>query len=213
MSKILYPAQIKYLNSLRKNEDPLLLEMEEFAEEHSIPILSWQSANFMEQIINLHKPKRALEIGTAIGYSSIRIARAMGKAGLVNTIELSKPNAALAKKFIQRSGVANRIELFIGDALNLMPRMDKKYDFIFLDADKEDYKKLFDYSMLLLKRGGVLFVDNLLWQGFAAGGRIPAKYRASTKHIRTFNKLFTSLPNLISAIIPIGDGIGLGIKK
>ncbi len=213
MSRILYPAQTKYLNSFRKKDDPLLAEMEEFAEKNSIPILSWHSAFFMEQIIQLHKPRRALEIGTAIGYSTIRMARTMGRSAVVQTIEMSKHNAALAKKYFERSGVSNRIELIEGDALNVMPRLDKKYDFIFLDADKEDYKKLFDYSMLLLKRRGVIFVDNLLWQGYAAGGHIPDKYRTSARHIRSFNKLFTSLPNLISTIIPIGDGIGLGIKK
>ena len=94
-----------------------------------------------------------------------------------------------------------------------MPRLKKKYDFIFLDADKEDYKRLFDYAIVLLKKGGVIVVDNLLWQGYAAASRVPAKYKESTKHIKQFNKIFINQPNLKSTILPIGDGIGLGIKN
>ena len=98
-------------------------------------------------------------------------------------------------------------------ALSVMPQLKKKYDFIFLDADKEDYKRLFDYSMILLRKGGIIVVDNLLWQGYAASKRVPTKYGKSTKHIREFNSLFILQQNLDSMIIPIGDGIGLGIKK
>ena len=94
-----------------------------------------------------------------------------------------------------------------------MPRLKKKYDFIFLDADKEDYKRLFDYSMVLLKRGGVILVDNLLWQGYAAASKVPLKYKTTTKSIREFNKIFIEQPNLRTTILPIGDGLGLGIKK
>ena len=93
-----------------------------------------------------------------------------------------------------------------------MPRLKKKYDLIFLDADKEDYKKLFDYSMILLKRGGTLIVDNLLWHGYAASSRVPSNYKKSTSYIRNFNKLFMNQPNLNSVILPVGDGIGLGVK-
>ena len=93
-----------------------------------------------------------------------------------------------------------------------MPRLKKKYDLIFLDSDKEDYKRLFDYSMVLLKRGGVIVIDNLLWQGYAAASKVPPKYKESTKHIREFNKLFIEQPNLRTTILPIGDGIGLGVK-
>ena len=93
-----------------------------------------------------------------------------------------------------------------------MPQLKKKYDIIFLDADKEDYKRLFDYSLVLLRKGGLLVVDNLLWQGYAASTRVPAQYKESTNHIREFNSLFMNQPNLKTSILPIGDGIGLGVK-
>ena len=213
MSKIFYPAQEKYITSFRKKPDELLIEMEEFAKTNDVPILSWQSAEFIEQLILMINPKRSLEIGTAIAFTAIRIARNLNKKSIIHTIELSEKNIESAKEFIERSGVGNRIKLIEGDALSVMPRLKKKYDFIFLDADKVDYKRLFDYSMVLLKRGGVIVVDNLLWQGYAAASKVPLKYKESAKSIREFNKLFIEQPNLQTTILPIGDGIGLGIKK
>lgn len=213
MAGILYPAQIKYLRQFKKEDDPLIIEMEQYAREHNVPILSWHAADFLEQTVRLLNPKRVLEIGTAIAYSSIRIARNLKKKSIIHTIEMSEDNAAIAKENIEKSGLENKIELKIGNALTILPQLQKKYDFIFLDADKEDYKRLFDYSMILLKKDGVIFIDNLLWHGFAATQKVPKEYKQSTKHIREFNKVFMSQPMLISTIVPIGDGIGLGIKK
>lgn len=212
MTKILYPSQEKYLAASKKSSDGLLKEMEDYAVENKVPILAWQSAEFIEQLISIKQPNRVLEIGTAIGYTTIRIANNLQKNCSVHTIEKSTDNIIKAKEFIEKSGLGKKIKILEGDALNLMPQLKKKYDFIFLDADKEDYKRLFDYSMILLKKQGVIFVDNLLWSGYVAGSKVPPKYRNSTKHIREFNKIFLTQPNLISTILPIGDGIGLGIK-
>ncbi len=213
MSKIIYPAQNKYLESFRDEKNSLITEMEEFATDNSVPILSWQAGDFLEQLIKITNPVRVLEIGTAIGYSSIRIARNLSKKSLLHTIEKSTDNIKLANEFISRSGYKNKIEILEGEALSIMPKLNKKYDFIFLDADKEDYKKLYDYSILLLKRGGIIFIDNLLWHGHAASKTIPASYRKSTKYIRDFNRLFMAQRNIKTTILPIGDGIGLGIKN
>ncbi|HSP88511.1 MAG TPA: O-methyltransferase [Ignavibacteriaceae bacterium] len=213
MSGILYPAQSKYLKQFKKDEDPLITEMEQFAAEHKVPILSPESISFLEQVVLMVNPKRVLEIGTAIAYSTIRIAKLLKKKGVIHTLEVSEENAALAKENIEKSGLQNKIDLKIGNALNVMPQLQKKYDLIFLDADKEDYKRLFDYSLILLKRGGVIFVDNLLWHGFAATTKVPKEYKTSTKHIREFNNVFMNQPSITSTILPIGDGIGLGIKK
>ena len=213
MNTIYFPAQAKYIDSFRKKENELIQEMEAYAAEHKIPILSWQSAELIEQLILLKEPKRVLEIGTAIGYTTIRIARNLAKKSEVHTIEMSLDNIPIANENFEKSGYANKIKLLEGNALNVMPQLQKKYDFIFLDADKEDYKRLFDYSMILLKKGGVIVVDNLLWHGYAASKRIPANYRNSTILIREFNKIFTSQENLITTILPVGDGLGIGIKK
>ena len=213
MSNIYYPSQDKYIRSFRKESDELLKEMEEFAKLHNVPILSWQSAEFIEQLVLMIKPKRVLEIGTAIAYTSIRIARNLKKKSAIHTIELSEDNIISAKEFIEKSGLGESIKLIEGDALSVMPRLKKKYDLIFLDADKEDYKRLFDYSMVLLKKGGIIVIDNLLWHGYAASRKVPVKYKETTNHIREFNKIFIEQPNLKSTILAIGDGIGLGVKK
>ncbi len=212
MSKILFPSQTKYLQNFIKEDDALILEMEKFASEKNIPILYPESAAFLEQLIRIARPRRVLEIGTAIGYSTIRIARCLRKKGIVHSIEKSEPNINLANEFIKRSGNEEKIKIIPGDAINVLPTLTKKYDFIFLDADKEDYKKLFDYSLILLKKGGIIFIDNLLWHGYAASKDVPSEYKNSTKLIREFNKYFTSQANLNAAILPVGDGIGLGIK-
>jgi predicted O-methyltransferase YrrM len=212
MSKILYERQQAYLTSLRNPPDVLLKEMEEFALEKKIPILDWKAAEFLEELILIHRPKRVLEIGTAIAYSSIRIARHLRKKAVLDTIEKSKNNITLATEFIQRAKLNFSINILEGDALEIMPALEKKYDLIFLDADKEDYEKLFYYSLMLLKKHGVLFIDNLLWHGYAAARTVPASFSKSTKIIREFNKLFISQTSLKTTIIPIGDGIGLGVK-
>ena len=213
MSKIYYPVQLKYISSFRKPQDGLITEMEAFAKLNSIPILSWQSAEFIEQLVLMINPKRVLEIGTAIAYTSIRIARKLKQNCKVDTIELSKQNIKSAKGFIKRSGVEEKVNLIEGNALNILPGLKKKYDLIFLDSNKEDYINLFGYAMPLLKKGSVIVVDNLLWQGLAAAAKISVKLETSTYHIREFNKVFTKQPELITTILPVGDGLGLGIKK
>lgn len=213
MAGILFPAQDKYLKQFKKEDDPLIAEMEQYAKEHNVPILSRQAADFLEQIVLLINPRRVLEIGAAIAYSTIRIAKILKKKSVIHSIEMSEDNAAIARENIEKAGLGNKIDLKIGNALTIMPQLQKKYDLIFLDADKEDYKRLFDYSMILLKSGGVIFIDNLLWHGFAAARKIPGEYRISTKYIREFNTVFMNQPNLIATILPIGDGIGLGVKR
>lgn len=212
MNKIILANQLEYISSFRKKTDSLIEEMEVYAKEHEVPILSWQSAEFLEQLIQLKNPKRVLELGTAIAYSTIRIARHLKGKSVIHSIEKSLDNISVAKDFIVKSELASKIKILEGDAINVMPQLKKKYDIIFLDSDKEDYKRLFDYSLVLLRKGGLLIVDNLLWQGYAASSRVPLKYKESTNHIREFNLLFMNQPNLKTTIIPIGDGLGIGVK-
>ena len=213
MSNIIYDKQISYLLSLRNSVDPLLKEMEEFAEVNRIPILDWNAAELLEHMIAVLRPKRVLEIGTAIAYSTIRISRVLRKKASIDTIEKSLDNIALANEFINRSGLESKINLIQGDALDIMPGLQKKYDLIFLDADKQDYEKLFYYSLVLLKKGGLIFIDNLLWHGYAASSKVPSNYKTSAGQIKEFNKLFMNQSSLRTTILPVGDGVGLGIKR
>ena len=125
MSNILYDDQVEYLTSLRGDPDPLLKEMEIYAAEKKIPILDWMSAEFLEQLVLVSKPKSVLEIGTAIGYSSIRIARKLRKKASLDTIEKSKNNIRLAKDYIKRAGLQSSINILEGDALEIMPGLKK----------------------------------------------------------------------------------------
>lgn len=213
MSNILFNEQIDYLQSNLINNNPLLTEMEEFANHNNIPILEQISANFLEQIVRIYKPKSFLEIGTAIGYSTIRVSKISNNQTIIDTIELSKDSIKLAKMFIDKSGEQNKINLIEGNALNIIPTLQNKYDFIFLDSDKKDYEELLYTSFEKLEKGGIILVDNLLWKGFIASKNVPENYKTSTEIIRKFNKLFLNFPGLISSILPIGDGLGLGIKN
>jgi len=212
MGNIIYQNQIDYLKSLRKEPDELIFRMEKYAEEKDIPILDWNAAELLEQMISVKKPKRVLEIGTAIAYSSIRIARRLRKKSSIDTIEKSKNNVKLALGFIREAKLHN-INIIEGDALAVMPLLDKKYDFIFLDADKQDYERLFFYSLMLLKKNGVLFIDNLLWHGYAAAAKAPKEYERSALLIKEFNKLISYQDTIDFSIFPVGDGIGIGVKK
>ncbi len=212
MKGIIHSNQEAYLTAQRKTPDELLLEMEKFALENKVPILNWNAGDLLETLITTYRPERVLEIGTAIAYSSIRIARQLKKKAKLHTIEKSKDNIKLATEFINRAEQHEKIQILEGDALEIMPALKKKYDFIFLDADKQDYEKLFQYSLMLLKTDGIIFIDNLLWHGYAASRNVPAKQKKSTQIIREFNKQFLNTPSLKSTILPVGDGIGIGIK-
>ena len=212
MKEILHTEQKDYLDLFDQETDTLLLEMEDFANKNDVPILSRDSARLMELLILINKPERVLELGTAIAYTTIRIARNLKKGSKIHSIEFSENNARLARVYVKKSGLSKRIKLIFGDAKKVMPTLKKKYDFIFLDADKEDYLNLFELAMKLLKKNGVLFVDNLLWHGYAASKEVPDKYKTSTKFIRDFNNIFMNHPQLKTTILPVGDGTGLGIK-
>lgn len=201
-----------YLNSSRNDNDSLLKEMEDLSREKGIPILEKSSAFFLEQVILISKPASFLEIGTAIGYSTIRVAKNLKNTVKIYTIELSKENIDLAKGFINRSGNKENIKIIEGDAKTILKEDRETYDFIFLDADKEDYLDYLELCVNKLNLGGILFVDNLLWKGYVIADSVPEDYKKSTEFIRKFNAKFLRHPELKSSIIPVGDGIGLGIK-
>ncbi len=206
---------LDYLTKNRKPFTELEKEMEELAKAKKIPILDYKSAELLEILIELKQPINALEIGTAIAYSSIKMANRMPKEGIVDTIEKSKDNMPMAKEFISKAGLEGKINILFGEAEEIMKNSDKKYDFIFLDADKLYYEKLFNLSLNLLNKGGIIFIDNLLWKGYVAENLedIPIPFRNSTEQVTSFNQLFLNHKSLEAQIFPIGDGIGIGIKR
>ncbi|KAB2908513.1 MAG: O-methyltransferase [Ignavibacteriales bacterium] len=213
MPDILTPETTGYLNSVRGKQTPLIAEMEKYAEENHVPILDPNSAAFLEVLVKSSNAGTVLEIGTAIAYTTTRIAAALPEKGMIYTIEKSADMIPLAQRNIEASGVKHKIKLLQGEAFHHLLNLDIEFDLIFLDADKEDYKRLFELSLPLLKKGGLYIVDNLLWHGYTAfSGEIPQKYLRSTGMVREFNQIFLKSPALQTSLIPIGDGLGLGYK-
>lgn len=213
MPDILTQETLKYLASLRRDPSPLLKEMESHAAENYVPILDKDSASLLEILIKANKARTVLEIGTAIAYSTIRIAAALPENGIVYTIEKSTDMIPIALNNIEASGLTHKIKLLKGDAMRILLKMDTSFDLIFLDADKEDYTRLFQFSLPLLKKGGLYLVDNLLWHGYTSSNEdLPPKYIRSTALIREFNKMFFNTPALQASLVPVGDGFGIGFK-
>lgn len=212
MSEIIDSGITQYLDSLRGNVDPLLKEMESFARERKIPILEWQTAEFIEQLVHLNKPQKFLEVGTAIGYTTIRIARILQQSATIETIELSKDNIPLAKSNFAKAKLEDKITLHQANALTLIPDLSDDYDMIFLDADKLDYVEYYNLLADRLKVGGVLLIDNLLWHGYVVAEEIGENYKASTKVILELNKVILKDSRFKSTILTVGDGLGMCIK-
>lgn len=211
MNGIIYKGQIKYINTLRRPTGDGLERLEEFAIENKVPIIHWNAGDFLEMMIKINKPKSVLEIGTAIGYSAIRIARNLQEDAFLDTIEYSKDNIPKAVKNIEDYGFSDKIKVYQGDARIVLKDFNKQYDFIFLDADKCYYSALFEMVLPLLKTGGILFVDNLLLKGKVAKVTSKMKNKACAL-VKDFNTLFLNTESLDSTIYPIGDGVGVGIK-
>lgn len=213
MPDILSTETLNYLNSLPREENPLLFEMEDYARKSHIPILDSNSANLLEILVATSKAKTVLEIGTAIGYSTVRIASVLPDDGKIYTIEKSTDMIPLAEQNFDSSGYSKKIILLKGDAIRKLLRLDITFDLIFLDADKQDYARLLEFSLPLLKKGGLYITDNLLWHGYTSSlEEPPAKYARSTEQIREFNNIFFNLKSLRTSLIPVGDGLGIGIK-
>jgi caffeoyl-CoA O-methyltransferase len=208
---IIQRDQAEYLDRLSVQRDPLLAEMEKYAAEHRVPIADREVATFLEITARGIKARRVLEIGMAIGYSVVHLARGMGEHGVVVTIEPSEEMIQAATGFLQRANVANRVQLARGKALDVMPGFTETYDLLYIDAVKEEYKQYLDLGLPRLRQDGIVIVDNLLW-----GGRVAqpesSDDEASTIALREFNEYFMNHPQLRSEILSMGDGLGYAVK-
>src|SRR3569832_638593 len=165
LDAIIQRDQAEYLDQLHTQPDPLLAEMEAYAAEHRVPIADREVARFIEITARITGARKALEIGMAIGYSVVHLARGMGENGLVVTIDPSDEMITAATGYLKRAGVLDRVEIERGKALEVMPNLEETFDLIFIDAVKEEYSQYLDLALQRLKTGGVVIVDNLLWGG------------------------------------------------
>jgi caffeoyl-CoA O-methyltransferase len=208
LDAIIQREQAEYLDKLLRQNDPLLAEMESYAAEHHVPIADREVARFLEITARASGARKALEIGMAIGYSVVHLARGMGDQGVVVTIEPSDEMIQASSGYLERAGLFDRVQIKRGKALDVMPTLAETFDLLFIDALKEEYKQYLDLGLQRLRSGGVVIVDNLLW-----GGRVASDdAESSTVALRDFNPYFINHPQLLAEVLPVGDGLGYAVK-
>ncbi len=200
----------EYLYSLLPPRDEVLAEMEAQAIQHKIPIVGPAVARLLHQLALMIQAKSVFELGSAIGYSTIWWARAVGENGRVIYTDSDRKNADQARRFFDRAGVSKQISVKVGDALELLSEDKQEYDIIFNDVDKEDYPRVFKLALPRLRKGGLFVTDNVLWSGKVAQ-KNPAD--ATTKAILDFNRMLYKSPDLFTTILPIRDGLAVAVKK
>lgn len=209
---IIQRDQAEYLDALIPQTDPLLKEMEAYGGQHNVPSADREVALFVEITARATNAKRALEIGMAIGYTTLHLARAVGEGGEVVTIDPSDEMITAAEGYLTRAGVRDRVRIERGKALDVIPQLKDTFDLIFIDALKEEYEDYLKLSLPRLRRGGVVIVDNLLWGGQVAGEIRSPDQESSTNALREFNKYFVNHPKLRAEILSVGDGLGYAVK-
>lgn len=203
-----------FLSNILEQPDQLLKEMEEYAHKTHIPIIQPESAYLLRILCTISKPKRILEIGTAIGYSSIIFAQSMGNCGVIDTIEINENMVEKAMGYIKKAGFEKKIRILQGDASEVLQCLNTPYDFIFLDAAKGQYNEFLSSCLRLLKPGGVFISDNILYRGMVAKeGFIEHKHRTIIIKLKEYLQKLCKNKDLITSIVPIGDGIVICIKK
>ncbi|MCA1629220.1 MAG: O-methyltransferase [Acidobacteria bacterium] len=212
LDAIIRREQAEYLERLHPASDGLLAEMEAHAAAHKVPIADREVARFLEITARSIRARRALEIGMAIGYSVISLLRGMTGDGTVTTIEPSEEMIGLAGGFFERAGVIDRVRVERGFALDVLPRLEGTFDLVYLDAVKEEYSDYLRLSLPLLRSGGVVIADNLLWGGQVAGEVSSADQESSTEALRGFNREFVTHQQLLAQVLPVGDGLGYAVK-
>ncbi|MEA2247828.1 MAG: hypothetical protein QOH46_2357 [Solirubrobacteraceae bacterium] len=204
-----------YLERLRPERDEVLAEMEAFARVEAIPIVEWETGRLLATLVAALRPRRVLEVGTAIGYSTLHMAREMPEGGRIVTLERNPDRVAEAGRFWARDDAAGCIDLVEGEALQTLLALDGPFDLVFLDATKTelgDYVHLVDR---LVVPGSLLVVDNLLMSGEAAlpeGADTAWSDDALAAARRGARDLMAS-PDWLFSVLPVGDGVGLATRR
>ena len=199
-----------YLYSILPARDEVLAEMEAEADQRDIPIVGPAVGRVLYQLAMMIGAKTVFEMGSAIGYSTIWWARALGPGGRVTYTDGDPKNAEQARRYFDRAGVSDRITIRVGDALELLSEQKEPLDIIFNDVDKEDYPRVFRLAVPRLRQGGLLVSDNVLWSGQVAE-KNPSEEK--TKAIVEFNRLLYGSPDLFTTILPIRDGVAVAVRK
>ncbi|MFC3883028.1 O-methyltransferase [Bacillus songklensis] len=206
-----------YIESLIPTRSALIQEMEQYAKDHQVPIMELIGIETLLQLLRIQQPKSILEIGTAIGYSAVRMATAVPHARIV-TVERDQERYDKALSFIAKANKTQQIHVLFGDAFELTEAIRSKapYDMIFIDAAKGQYQKFFELFEPLLSHDGIIISDNVLFKGYVAQeeGTIETKrIRSLTAKIKKYNDWLMNHPKFDTMILPIGDGIAITKRR
>lgn len=209
---ILHRVQADYLTNLLPARTGAAAALEAHAARERVPIVDPEVGRFLEQIALATGARRALEVGTAIGYSTLYLARGVGDGGRVTTIDVDPARQDVARRHLAMEGLERRVEFVLAPGLDATPRCEGPFDLLFLDAIKEEYRGYLDLALPKLRIGGIVICDNLLWSGQVAGEIIKEDERSSTHALRAFNPYFTNHPQLMAQVLSFGDGVGFAVK-
>jgi predicted O-methyltransferase YrrM len=216
-AKIVEKQVEAYIRQLLPEREAFFTALEQTAADEFIPIVQPEVAQLLRLLIAMHKPARVLEIGAAIGYSASLMALAMG-TGEVDTIELNEPMAMRAQDTFDRLGLELSqhadIHLFIGDAKEVIAKRQAGYDMVFIDAAKSHYKAYLDLVMPLVREGGLIISDNVLYKGTVADDAlVPKKHKTIVKRMRDYLAYISAHPALTTSVLSVGDGVALSYIK
>lgn len=214
MSNIVNDLVEDYIRTTLKDKEGLLRELEIYADENNVPIVHKEVSDLLKVLLKVNKPKRILEVGCAIGYSSILFATTVGEEVRITTVERNEAMIEKAKENIKRAGFENNITILEGDAEELLANVEGEFDMIFLDAAKGQYKLFYDMIIDKLKVGGLLISDNILYKGMVAHDDFVVKRKKTiVKRMRNYLDYICNCDYLSTSLIPIGDGVALSYKE
>lgn len=214
MSGITYDYMTNYIRGLIKEENDVLKELESFAEENRVPIIQKEVGNFLKFMIVSKKPKKILELGTAIGYSSMLMNMAAGGKCTIDTIERDKEMIKIAKDNLEKYGFEDKINILQGDCLQVLENIKEEYDMIFIDAGKGHYNQILPYCLKVLKKEGTIIADNVLFRGMVASDDLVKRRKITiVKRMRSYLEMVSNDNNLITSVIPMGDGIAITTRR
>lgn len=202
----------EYIISKIKENDELILEMEKYASEYNVPIVTKEVAEYLKFIVKSSRIKNVLEVGTAIGYSGILMAKEIEKNdGKLYTIEIDEERYNLAQENFKKSGLNNIVSIK-GDAVEEIKKIDETFDFVFIDASKGHYLEFFEDSYKLLNKDGIIFIDNIMFRGYLYK-EYPKRFKTIVKRLNEFIEYLYSREGGEFVLLPFGDGVGLFRKK
>lgn len=194
------------------NEEKLKIIKEKALEEH-IPIIMDDTLEVIDTYLKEMKPKRILEIGTAVGYSAICFSKYLAEDGMIDTIERDEERIAEAKENIKEMKLDSKINIYEGDAVEILPTLNNKYDAIFIDAAKGKYTFFLEQALRMLDEKGIIFADNILYKGYVLSDYNKHKQRTAVRNLREYIKEVSENPNLETEILEVGDGLAISRIK